>query len=90
MDKGGKLELVSQQRGEWVVVDFADDGPGVPEKDLSRIFDLFYTTKEGGTGLGLAIAGRLVENHHGHISVKSKLGQGSTFSVSLPVKIVST
>jgi PAS domain S-box-containing protein len=88
-DNGGELEIISRQRGEWVVVEFTDNGPGVPEKDLSRIFDLFFTTKDGGTGLGLAIAGRLVENHHGHIGVKSRLGQGSTFTVSLPVKIMS-
>jgi PAS domain S-box-containing protein len=90
MEKGGRLEIVSERRGDWVVVVFADNGPGIPESDLSRIFDLFYTTKDGGTGLGLAIAGRLVENHHGHIAVDSRPGKGSTFSVFLPVKIVST
>ena len=90
MEKGGRLEIVSERRGDWVVVGFSDNGPGIPESDLSRIFDLFYTTKEGGTGLGLAIAGRLVENHHGHIAVDSRPGKGSTFSVFLPVKIAST
>jgi PAS domain S-box-containing protein len=90
MEKGGRLEIVSERRGDWVVVGFADNGPGIHESDLSRIFDLFYTTKEGGTGLGLAIAGRLVENHHGHIAIDSRPGSGSTFSVFLPVKIVST
>jgi PAS domain S-box-containing protein len=89
MEKGGKLEIVSRQRGEWVVMEFTDNGPGIPEKDLSLIFDLFYTAKEGGTGLGLAIASRLVDNHHGHIGVNSRLGRGTTFSVSLPVKIIS-
>ena len=90
MEKGGRLEIVSERRGDWVVVGFSDNGPGIPESGLSRIFDLFYTTKEGGTGLGLAIAGRLVENHHGHIAVDSRPGKGSTFSVFLPVKIAST
>lgn len=90
MDSGGRLEIVSRQKGDWVVVDFADSGPGIPEADLSRIFDLFYTTKEGGTGLGLAIASRLAENHHGHIGVDSRTGGGAKVSVFLPVKIVST
>ncbi len=90
MEKGGRLEIVSRRRGDWVVVEFSDNGPGIPESDLSRVFDLFYTTKEGGTGLGLAIASRLVQNHHGHIVADSKPGKGSTFSVFLPVKIAST
>jgi PAS domain S-box-containing protein len=89
MENGGRLEIVSRRRGDWVVIEFADNGPGIPESELSRIFDLFYTTKEGGTGLGLAIASRLVENHHGHIAVDSRPGRGSTFSVFLPAKIVS-
>ncbi len=88
-EEGGHLEIVSRRRGDWVVVEFADSGPGIPEGDLSRIFDLFYTTKEKGTGLGLAIAGKLVENHHGHIGVDSRVGEGATFSVFLPVKIMS-
>lgn len=86
---GGRLEIVSRRRGDWVVIDFADTGPGIPEGDLSRIFDLFYTTREGGIGMGLAIASRLVENHHGHIAVDSLPGKGATFSVFLPTKIVS-
>jgi PAS domain S-box-containing protein len=89
LGEGGRLEIVSRRRGDWVVIDFTDNGPGIPESDLSRIFDLFFTTKEGGTGLGLAIASRLVENHHGRIGVNSRAGQGATFSVFLPVKIVS-
>lgn len=85
----GRLEIVSRRRGDWVVVEFSDNGPGIAEGDLSRIFDLFYTTKEKGTGLGLAIAGKLVENHHGHIGVDSRAGEGAKFSVFLPVKIIS-
>ncbi len=89
MDKGGKLEIVSRRRGDWVVVEFTDNGPGIAQENLSRIFDLFYTSREKGMGLGLAIASKLTENHHGHIAVNSLEGKGTTFSVFLPTKIVS-
>ena len=87
LGEGKRLEITSRRRGDWVVVEFADDGPGIAENDLPRVFDLFFSTKKEGTGLGLAIASKIVENHHGHISVKSKLGEGAIFTVSLPAKI---
>ncbi|MHB8757541.1 MAG: ATP-binding protein, partial [Bacillota bacterium] len=62
----------------------ADTGPGIPEPDLARIFDPFYTTKPTGTGLGLAVAHRIVDAHGGFIEVESGR-QGTTFRVSLPV-----
>jgi signal transduction histidine kinase len=70
-----------------------DTGPGIPEADRARIFEEFQqvdssaTKKKGGTGLGLAIAKRIVEMHGGRIWVDSKLGEGSTFSISMPVKV---
>ncbi len=65
-----------------------DSGKGIPESDLIKIFDPFYTTKSNGTGLGLAIAHNIIENHNGMIRVYSKVGVGTSIKVYLP-KIAS-
>jgi signal transduction histidine kinase len=70
--------------GEFVEIDVADDGPGIPPEQQPNIFVPFFTTKQKGTGLGLAICQRLVKSHGGSISVQSKVGEGSTFIVRLP------
>jgi len=66
---------------------FADDGPGISEDNLKRIFDPFFTTKEvgKGTGLGLSICYGIVEAHGGRIYARSKLGQGATVVVEIPI-----
>lgn len=69
----------------FVAISFADSGEGMAPAVLARIFEPFYTTKEGGTGLGLAIAQKIVESHGGRIEVESVVGQGATFTVKLPV-----
>jgi two-component system NtrC family sensor kinase len=73
---------------ESVVLEVSDNGEGIPEENLPKIFDPFFTTKpEGkGVGLGLAVLYGIVDAHHGEISVRSKVGQGTTFTVTLPVK----
>jgi signal transduction histidine kinase len=71
-----------------VCIEVADDGPGIPQADLQRIFERFYRVSgsgSSGSGLGLAIARGLVELHGGHLSVESTPGHGSTFRVALPV-----
>jgi signal transduction histidine kinase len=70
--------------GEFVEIDVADDGPGIPPEQQPNIFVPFFTTKQKGTGPGLAICQRLVKSHGGSISVQSKVGEGSTFVVRLP------
>lgn len=73
-------------------VEVTDSGSGIPEEDLPFVFERFYkadkarTRGRAGTGLGLAIAKNIIDAHHGHISVQSKIGQGTTFSFSLPRK----
>jgi len=69
-----------------IVLEFADTGEGIPEENLSRIFDPFFTTKAvgKGTGLGLSTSYGIVESHGGRISVKSKVGEGTTFTIELP------
>lgn len=83
---GGQLMLRLSSEDEWAVLQVADEGSGIPEDALPHIFEPFYTTKESGrgTGLGLAIVQRVVESHHGQISVSSRVGQGTVITVRLP------
>src|SRR5262249_4506610 len=73
--------------GPYVLFEVKDAGCGIPAGDLERIFDPFFTTKEfgKGTGLGLSTVLGIVKSHHGLISVESKLKQGTTFRILLPV-----
>ena len=73
------------------VVDITDTGTGISEENLKKIFEPFFTTKPRGqgTGLGLAIVRSMVENHHGLIEVTSRLGQGTTFRITLPLPAAS-
>jgi PAS domain S-box-containing protein len=72
-----------------VFVEFTDTGEGIPEENLTRIFEPFFTTKDigKGTGLGLATSYGIVEDHGGKISVKSKVGRGTTFTIELPASL---
>ena len=82
-----RLLIKTQRSGKMVQITFADNGPGISEENLKRIFDPFFTTKEvgKGTGLGLSICYGLVEAHGGRIYARSKLGQGATVVVEMPI-----
>ncbi len=72
--------------GEWVILTVGDNGPGIPEEAVERIFDVFFSTKgHGGTGLGLAVAKKIVDEHLGKIVVRSVEGEGTLIRVTLPV-----
>jgi len=81
VNSGMKLPL---KFGDYVVVEVSDSGVGIPESDLKRIFDPFFSTKKNGTGLGLTIAYSITKKHNGIIEVNSKEGKGATFRVYLP------
>jgi len=83
----GRLIVKTQKTDGFIRVSFIDNGPGIPEGNLTRIFDPFFTTKEvgKGTGLGLSICYGLVEAHGGRIYARSKAGQGATFVVEIPI-----
>jgi len=85
-EAGGAHVWLRTRRGgdERVEVEVADDGPGIPTDAIPRLFDPFFSTKEGGTGLGLALTQQIVHDHGGDIRVASH-GQGATFVVSVPV-----
>ncbi len=75
----------------WLIVDFQDNGEGIEADQLDTIFDPFYTTKEPGkgTGLGLAVSFMIIEKMGGSISVKSSIGEGTTFTIRLPLIVES-
>ena len=84
---GGNLSLSSELDGEFIVLQVADDGPGIPGANLVRIFDPFFTTKPvgKGTGLGLSICYGIVKKMGGDIEVRSSVGEGATFRVKIPL-----
>jgi two-component system phosphate regulon sensor histidine kinase PhoR len=87
---GGRVDVAVTADGEHVVLRVADNGLGIPRRDLPRVFERFYRVDRarsrgtGGTGLGLAIVRHVAENHGGDVGVTSELGVGSTFEVRLP------
>ncbi len=85
-DRGGVIRIETARAGDKVVITVADTGPGIPPEILPRIFDPFFTTKDvgQGSGLGLSIVHGIVERHGGTISVDSRPGRGTTFTVTLP------
>ena len=90
MTNGGALNIEARREGEQLEVRFTDTGSGIAPKHLDRIFEPFYTTRadEGGTGLGLAVSYRIVERHHGKLTVESATGKWTTFIIRLPLSAV--
>src|SRR5215813_6595410 len=86
---GGAIEinLSSEEKGRLVRIDVTDSGRGIAPEDISKVFEPYYSTKETGTGLGLAIVKKAIDDHHGTIAVKSKVGAGTTFTITLPVSV---
>ena len=87
MPGGGELMISGRfsKDGYWVELTIQDSGIGIPLEDLEKLFDPFFSTKEGGIGLGLSIAHRIIDQHHGKIEVESTPGKGTLFTISLPV-----
>ncbi len=88
MPGGGRMDvstgLFRLNGREYLEIKVADQGCGIEEKDLAKVFEPFYTTKEKGTGLGLAIVSRIVESHQGMVMGESQPGRGSSFTMRLP------
>jgi len=83
IEEAGK-EGVPRLKGKHVMITIRDEGVGIPEKFLGRVFDPYFTTKKAGSGLGLSIAYSIIKKHGGHISVQSEPGKGTAFSLFLP------
>jgi len=86
---GGKLTIITHKIKDYIIVEFADDGPGIPAEHLDKLFDPFFTTRgeKGGTGLGLSVCHGIVTKHGGRIYAKSKPGKGATFIVEFPLTL---
>jgi signal transduction histidine kinase len=86
MPGGGTLKVAVTHKQHCAIVTIADTGCGIKEKDLPRIFDIYYTTKQEGAGLGLMMVYDAIAEHGGKIEAVSKLNRGTTFKVLLPVR----
>lgn len=88
MPEGGVLTLRAKKQRRKVVVEVSDTGSGIKQENISKIFEPFFTTKEvgKGTGLGLAVCYGIITDHEGRLSVRSSVGVGTTFTISLPIK----
>jgi signal transduction histidine kinase len=83
----GTINIATRQDGAYAVIEVADTGTGIKPEHLDRLFDPGFTTKglRVGLGLGLSITYRIIENHHGSISVQSEPGKGTLFTIRLPI-----
>jgi signal transduction histidine kinase len=81
---GGTVTLRTRKAGDRAVIEVEDTGIGIAPEVLPRLFDTFFSTKEGGSGLGLALTQQIVKDHGGDLAVESTVGHGTTFTVSIP------
>ena len=88
MNGDGTLTFHASSRPRQVVIEIQDTGHGIAPENVSKIFEPFYTTKEvgKGTGLGLAVCYGIITEHGGRLSVRSNVGEGTTFSIFLPLQ----
>ncbi len=84
MKAGGKLKIKALSEGNEIIIQFIDNGCGIPANQIDKIFDPFFSTKPNGTGLGLFVTYGIIQGHHGSIEVNSKVNAGSTFTLHLP------
>ena len=81
----GTIQIRSKIENDRYILTFKDDGIGMNEETLSRVFEPYFTTKANGTGLGMTMVYKIMKEFSGDISVKSELGTGTTFTIELPV-----
>jgi len=84
MPEGGELRIVTEREGSRLICLIEDDGEGIAEENIARVFDPYFTTKSTGTGLGLALSAKIVEEHGGSVAISSRQGEGTRVSVQLP------
>src|SRR5690606_31938747 len=87
MEQQGNIYIYIFRKDQFGVISIKDEGKGIPEELMGKIGKPFFTTKNNGNGLGLMMCYKIVEEHNGTIEVESKLGEGTTFTVRLPLKI---
>ena len=82
----GQVHVQARAREDVLYISVRDDGPGIPEDKLNRVFEAYFSTKKKGTGLGLAIAQHHAEMYQGRVRAESKLGEGAAFIIELPTR----
>lgn len=87
--EGGSLTIIisSENSGHQAKIEITDTGRGIAPEDINKVFEPYFSTKETGTGLGLAIVKKAIDDHGGTISVRSKVGNGTTFTITLPTTV---
>ena len=85
MPKGGILRVETSQRGNELRLKVSDTGVGIPDENMGKIFEPYFTTKDFGSGLGLTLVYKIVKEHMGDIEVNSKVGEGTTITLSFPI-----
>jgi signal transduction histidine kinase len=85
MPGGGRLTVKTRQKDDEAFISVIDTGVGIPEENLAKIFEPYFTTKATGSGLGLTLVFKIIREHRGEISVKSREGEGTSFTISLPI-----
>ncbi|MDR2150178.1 MAG: PAS domain-containing protein [Spirochaetaceae bacterium] len=85
MPQGGLLTITTQMHDTEVILTVSDTGIGIPEENMAKIFEPYFTTKTTGSGIGLTLVYKIIREHNGEIMVKSQLGEGSSFIITLPV-----
>ena len=86
LDGKGTIVLSAKAKDGWMILAVEDDGPGIPEADMTRLFEPFFTTKKQGSGLGLSISQKIAEAHGGRIAIKRLTPHGSYFALQLPLE----
>jgi signal transduction histidine kinase len=84
MQEGGQLMVRTRAAGLGVLIELIDTGPGMSSETLARVFEAFYSTKQGGSGLGLPTARKIIEAHAGSIDIESAPGRGTKLAIWLP------
>jgi signal transduction histidine kinase len=85
-DQKGSITISTFRENDHMQINIADTGIGISEKNMKNIFDPFFTTKEHGTGLGLSVCYGIIKAHDGDLKYSSQLGEGTTASISLPIR----
>ena len=85
MPEGGRLRVQTEHKGNEVCLKISDSGVGIPEENLDKIFEPYFTTKDFGSGLGLTLVYKIVKEHLGDIEINSKVGEGTTIALSFPI-----
>jgi signal transduction histidine kinase len=80
------VRLETKVADNQLIIKVSDNGCGIPPEHLSKIFNLYFTTKLDGTGMGLSMAHQIVSEHGGRIEVESEVGKGTTFTITLPLQ----